>query len=592
MWGGWFIPASRKKFARNFRPTGRDSKDVAFRTLLLALAAALGASAQPLSYSLLAAEGTKPGARFDGTIAYDRDGRRIFLFGGAGPGTLNDLWVYSLAQRRWTELRPEGELPRARFGHTLLFDPMRARLVLFGGQGSGFFSDTWSYDLAGNRWQRLAADGAGPSRRYGHSAVHDAARDRMIVSHGFTDAGRFDDTWAFDLANNTWRDVSPSSGRPLRRCLHHAVMDAASNQMLLYGGCASGFGPCPLGDLWSFDLTSNRWTEISTPARPPARDHYGATFDSTRNRMVLFGGSGSGLLNDTWEFDPRARTWRQAELAGAAPSPRSRHESAFGADRGVSFFFGGSTSAGETNELWMLGPGFALARPEISRNGVVNAFSGADGAVAPGEIVSLYGAGLGPLEGFATGIDPLTGRLPVSGPGVDVTFNGVRAPLYYVSAGQLNVQAPYELEGAVEASIVVTVNGSASGAVTVPVTPTKPGLFPTIFHADGSANSPDNPAAPGAIVILFATGQGLTSPPTQTGAFPSGGVFPEPAAPVSLSIGGRPAELLFRGQAPGTAGAMQINARIPEGIGAQAAAAVIVRIGIGESQAGVSVAIR
>lgn len=99
----------------------------------------------------------------------------------------------------------------------------------------------------------------------------DSARDRMIISHGFTDEGRFDDTWALNLSTNRWQDISPSSNRPLRRCLHHAVLDAEGNQMLLYGGCASGFGPCPLGDLWSFDLTTQRWTERSGGLKPPER---------------------------------------------------------------------------------------------------------------------------------------------------------------------------------------------------------------------------------------------------------------------------------------------------------------------------------
>lgn len=173
------------------------------RTLLLGTIASVSVWAQALTYSQLEAEGAKPSARFDGTIAYDPEAGRIFLFGGSGAtGALNDLWVYSLAQRRWAELKPEGGLPRPRLGHTLLLDPVRKRLVLFGGQGSGFFSDTWSYDLAGNQWRQLEADGAGPSRRYGHSGIYDMARDQMIVSHGFTDAGRFDDTWAFDLSTN------------------------------------------------------------------------------------------------------------------------------------------------------------------------------------------------------------------------------------------------------------------------------------------------------------------------------------------------------------------------------------------------------
>jgi hypothetical protein len=102
---------------------------------------------QPLSYSLLRSYGAQPSPRVDGTISYDPGGRRIFLFGGQDTQTRNDLWAYSLAQRRWEEIAVPGPKPPERFGHTLLFDTMRRRLVVFGGQSSGFFSDVWAFDI-------------------------------------------------------------------------------------------------------------------------------------------------------------------------------------------------------------------------------------------------------------------------------------------------------------------------------------------------------------------------------------------------------------------------------------------------------------
>lgn len=301
-------------------------------------------SAQSLAYSLLRADGPLPSPRLDGTIAYDPSGRRLFLFAGQDSAPRNDLWVYTLAQRRWEELIVPGEKPPARFGHTLIFDPVRQRLVVFGGQAGGFFSDVWAFDIARGAWQQLSGDDSGPSRRYGHSAVYDASGDRMILSHGFTDAGRFDDTWAFDFATNAWRNLTPDGTRPLRRCLHHAVYDPVNNRMLLYGGCASGFGPCPLGDLWSFDLTANRWTELTGQIQPLPRQHYGMSFDTVRSRLILFGGSGDELFNDTWLYDVRSGAWQPGTVQGEPPSPRSRLETAYASDRGTTFFFGGLTA--------------------------------------------------------------------------------------------------------------------------------------------------------------------------------------------------------------------------------------------------------
>ena len=541
------------------------------------------ASAQPLTYSLATPEGAKPSARLDGTIAYDSASRRLFLFGGQDSAARNDLWAYSPAEQRWEELQPAGAKPPARWGHVLIVDPVRRRLIVFGGQSSGFFADVWAYDLVENNWRQLAGDEAGPSRRYGHSGVYDQMRNRLIISHGFTNAGRFDDTWGFDLNKDIWSNLSPSGTKPLRRCLHHAVYDHAGQQMLLYGGCASGFGPCPLGDLWSLDLVNNRWTEITAQPRPPARQHYGTAFDTAGERLVIFGGSGGGAFNDTWAFDARARNWQQLNPPGAA-SPRSRHQGAYAADRGTLYFFGGSTNTGLSNDLWMLGPAVVSAKPEVSRAGVVNTFSAMGGAVAPGELVSIYGANLGPADGVTFAFDPVTGRLPLSGPGVSVTWNGVAAPLYFAGAGQLNVQAPYELAGATEARMVVTVNNQASEPIAVPVAATHPGIFPRVWNQDGTVNSATNPAARGSIVILYATGQGVTSPGSPTGAYPRDGVFPAPAAETTLRIGGAGAELLFTGQAPFTAGLMQINARVPAGAIGAAEAAVTLRIGASETQ--------
>jgi uncharacterized protein (TIGR03437 family) len=549
------------------------------------------AGAQTLSYTLLRSDGVSPSPRFDGTIAYDPVARRIFLFGGQDSAPRNDLWAYSLSLRRWEEIAVSGPVPSVRFGHTLIFDTVRRRLVVFGGQASGFFSDVWAFDIALGSWQQLSADNSGPSRRYAHSAIYDSARDRMVISHGFTNAGRFDDTWAFHFATNSWQDLSPPGPRPLRRCLHHASHDAAGDQMYLYGGCASGFGPCPLGDLWAFDLGTHRWTERTVQPGPPSRQHYGMGFDPARRRLVLFGGSGGAILNDTWEFDPQPNAWLQPVIAGNPPSPRQRHETTVAGDRGTVFFFGGLTPAGATNELWMLGPGFLPDTPQVAPNGVINAFSGEGGAVAPGELVSIFGQALGPIEGVIFQFDPLTGRLPTSGPGVSVTWNGIPAAFYFSRSDQLNVQVPYELAGASEASLVVTVNGQASDPGVIPVAPTHPGLFPRVWNQDGTVNSPENPAAAGSIVVLYATGQGVTAPASPTGAFPVD-VYPEPQAPTSLRIGGLEAELLFRGQAPGTSGVMQLNARLPQGLAPSNALPVILSLGSVDSQPGVVIAVR
>ena len=221
----------------------------------------------------------------------------------------------------------------------------------------------------------------------------------------------------------------------------------------------------------------------------------------------------------------------------------------------------------------------------------MNAFDFRGGGVAPGEIISIFGVRLGPPVGFASSFDPVTGLLPSNFAGVTVAWNGVLSPFYFASDGQLNVQAPYGIAGQPEAEIVVSYDGTAGPSARLPVVAAKAGLFPLLFNQDASMNSPDNPADQDSVTVMFATGQGVTSPPSPTGGFPLD-VFPRPVAEVAVSFGGVDADVLFDGQAPGTAGVMQVNARLGEGTPSGPEVPVVFRIGEALSQPGVTIAIR
>jgi uncharacterized protein (TIGR03437 family) len=110
------------------------------------------------------------------------------------------------------------------------------------------------------------------------------------------------------------------------------------------------------------------------------------------------------------------------------------------------------------------------------------------------------------------------------------------------------------------------------------VTDAAPAFFPLAFNQDGSSNSASNPAAHGTVVILFATGEGLTDGPNISGQAAKA-PYPRPKLPVKVTVGGIAAEVLYAGSAPGLAGTLQINARIPGGFLTAGAAAVELRIG-------------
>jgi hypothetical protein len=329
-------------------------------SLLLGLAGVLTAPtstlAQTAEWRPIAAEG--PAARWDHTLAADPETGTLILFGGRdGAGVpFGDTWRYVVGEGSWVQVA--GPAPSPRFGQAVAIDATHRALYLFGGQaGTDFFNDTWRFDLDSLTWAEIATGNARPSPRYGTSAVLDG-NGNILVSHGFTSDGRFDDTWSLDPATGVWTDISPDvETRPLKRCLHEAVWDAASGRMLLFGGCASGFGPCPLGDLWAFDPAARTWTELTPASGPTARSNPALIHDSHSGSTWLIDGlTEAGYTADLWTLDLAAGGgapgWVETSPAGAAPEPRASHDAAvLGGDV---YLFGGFGANGALADFWLL----------------------------------------------------------------------------------------------------------------------------------------------------------------------------------------------------------------------------------------------
>jgi len=200
--------------------------------------------------------------------------------------------------------------------------------------------------------------------------------------------------------------------------------------------------------------------------------------------------------------------------------------------------------------------------PAITAEGIVNAASLSGGAVAPGEIVTLFGSAIGPAAPAQSTYD-LSGYLPLSTGDTKVFFDGVQAPLIYASATQVNAVVPYAVAGPAT-KVHVEVQGRASNEVTVPVAAAAPGISSGIFNPDGSLNSQSNPAARGDVVTLYVTGEGQTSPAGRDGLLPTAGKWPVPSGSVAVSFDGVPATPLFAGET--YAGVLQVNVPVPTGV--------------------------
>ncbi|MEZ5392113.1 MAG: hypothetical protein R2724_04380 [Bryobacterales bacterium] len=197
------------------------------------------------------------------------------------------------------------------------------------------------------------------------------------------------------------------------------------------------------------------------------------------------------------------------------------------------------------------------------------------GEVAPGEIVSLFGTGLGPDVPAGLAIE--NGVVQGEVAGVRALFNGVPAPLLFVWFNQINAVAPYALDGAESVRVEVEYDGKVSNALELPVVKANPGLFSfnatgnglgALFNQDGTKNSADNPAPAGSVIQLFGTGEGQTTPAGVDGLVSPESVasLARPLEDVKVQIGGANAEVTYAGAAPGlVSGVLQVNVRIPPG---------------------------
>jgi len=193
----------------------------------------------------------------------------------------------------------------------------------------------------------------------------------------------------------------------------------------------------------------------------------------------------------------------------------------------------------------------------ITISGVTNSASGQTGAVAPGELIAIYGSGLGPASGLPFTVDPVTGGVDTTLGGTRVLIGSVAAPITYASDGQINAIVPYEMAGQSQVTVEVQYQ-SRSASQTVSIANAAPGAYTlnssgsgqaAALNQDYSINGPSKPAAKGSYVTIYFTGGGQTNPGGVTGSV-TGSVLKWLTQGISVTVGNQPATVTFDGSAP------------------------------------------
>jgi uncharacterized protein (TIGR03437 family) len=234
---------------------------------------------------------------------------------------------------------------------------------------------------------------------------------------------------------------------------------------------------------------------------------------------------------------------------------------------------------------------------------IANAASFANGPLAPGENIVIFGTGIGPAT-LALG-QVTKGVVDTSAGNTRVLFDGVAAPVIYASAIQTSVMVPYGVAGRTSTNVQVEFLGVASAAIGFNLVQTTPGIYTlnqagtgpgATLNQDGiTVNGPGKPAAKGSVVSVYMTGEGQTTPGGADGAIiPSDGTgLKKPNLAVTATIGGVAAPVTYAGSAPGiVSGVMQVNVQIPAGAPSGGAVPLVITVGTTPSQSLVTVAVQ
>jgi N-acetylneuraminic acid mutarotase len=181
--------------------------------------------------------------------------------------------------------------------------------------------------------------------------------NRLVTFAGFTEEGRFDDTWAFAPTTATWTNLGLVANHG-RRCVHTASYDPGEHRMIIYGGQRSG----ELGDLWALDLDTHVWTEFTPAASRQGRTFPASVYDAHGQRFIIFGGGAGGgvKFGDTWAFDFATGRWER--LGSTGPIARNGAVGVYLAHESRALFFGGVGTEVRFNDVWAL-EGLAPAPP-------------------------------------------------------------------------------------------------------------------------------------------------------------------------------------------------------------------------------------
>jgi hypothetical protein len=247
-----------------------------------------------------------PGNRSESSMVTIWGTDKVMMFGGGNSSSLNnDTWIYDLSDNNWTRKNPTNQPVKVTSPSMASFY-CTDKVILFGGYTQPFkhLNETWIYDLSENNWTNITNDPTPNANSfYEMSFIYNT--DKVVLFGGKYWAQPSNNknlTWIFDLSAKKWINIKPKNSPKPREDLSMAPI-YGTDKILIFGGHSYvGNQPFDNNETWVYDLSENTWTEMFPDNPPHWRQvpEMASVFDT--NKIIMFGGSTSYHFNDTWEF--------------------------------------------------------------------------------------------------------------------------------------------------------------------------------------------------------------------------------------------------------------------------------------------------
>src|SRR5439155_15760807 len=207
------------------------------------------------------------------------------------------------ATSNWS-IATQNNTPIARDRHAMAWEPVKNRLVMFGGLNLvGVFTfdvlgDLNVYDPVTATWSTPTITGTSPAKRCDSTLQWVPSLNKLVLFAGTGSATaatpRYSDIWALDLntaANSaTWTQLLPNNLAPPVRSATCTGIDTDRNRLVTYGG-EIGANNQINGETWQFDFATNNWQkDVPTGTVPSGRAYCDTAYDPVAKRLALYGG--------------------------------------------------------------------------------------------------------------------------------------------------------------------------------------------------------------------------------------------------------------------------------------------------------------